>query len=106
MKVAITSTGKGTESILDRHFGRCAFFVIYDTLTGGLEILPNPNRDTGEGAGQASVRLLDSRNVKMIVTGEFGVKIKTLIDSLKIQMVIYNEPDKSVQSVIDMLNRQ
>lgn len=106
MRVAITSTGQSLESKLDQRFGRCAFFVIYDTETGGVEILPNPNKDADEGAGPASVQLVASREVEKIVSGEFGVKIKSLLDSLKIQMVVYKEPEKTVKSVIDMLNNQ
>ncbi len=105
MKVAITSTGNSLESTIDQRFGRCAFFVIYDTETGGVEILPNPNRDAREGAGPASVQLVASRDVQKIVSGEFGVKIKSLLDSLRIQMVVYKEPEKTVQSVIDMLKK-
>jgi len=33
------------------------------------------------------VQLVASRNVKKIVSGEFGMKIKPLLDSLKIQMI-------------------
>lgn len=106
MKVAITSTGQSLESTIDQRFGRCAFFVIYDTETGGVEILPNPNRDAEEGAGPASVQLVASKDVQKIVSGEFGVKIKSLLDSLKIQMVVYKEPEKTVKSVIYMLNNQ
>jgi predicted Fe-Mo cluster-binding NifX family protein len=105
MKVAITSTGNSLDSTIDQRFGRCAFFVIYDTETGGVEILPNPNREAQEGAGPASVQLVASRNVKKIISGEFGVKIKSLLDSLGIQMVVYKEPEKTVQSVIDMLKK-
>jgi len=103
MKVAITSTGQSLDSTLDQRFGRCAFFFIYDTETGGMEIIPNPNKEAEEGAGPASVQLVASRNVQKIISGEFGVKIKSLLDSLKIQMVVYKEPEKSIQSIIDML---
>ncbi|MDX9728888.1 MAG: NifB/NifX family molybdenum-iron cluster-binding protein [Bacteroidales bacterium] len=106
MKVAITSTGQSLESPIDQRFGRCAFFVIYDTETGGVEILPNPNRDAEEGAGPASVQLVASKEVQKIISGEFGMKIKSLLDSLKIQMVVYKEPEKTVKSVIYMLNNQ
>lgn len=106
MKVAITSTGQSLESTLDQRFGRCTFFVIYDTETGGVEILPNPNKDAEDGAGPASVQMVASKEVQKIVSGEFGVKIKSLLDSLKIQMVVYKEPEKTVKSVIEMLNNQ
>jgi predicted Fe-Mo cluster-binding NifX family protein len=106
MKVAITSTGNTLASNLDQRFGRCAYFVIYDTETRGMEIIPNPNREAEEGAGPASVQLVASRNVGKIISGEFGMKIKSLLDSLKIQMIVYKEPDKSIQSIIDMLSKQ
>ncbi len=104
MKVAITSSGNSLESKLDQRFGRCGFFVIYDTETRGMEFIPNPNKDSQEGAGPASVQLVASRNVEKIVSGEFGIKIKSLLDSLKIQMIILKQPEKSISEIIEMLN--
>jgi predicted Fe-Mo cluster-binding NifX family protein len=105
MKVAITSTGNNLESNLDQRFGRCSFFVIYDTETRGMEFIPNPNKEAQEGAGPASVQLVASRDVKKIISGEFGIKIKSLLDSLKIQMIVLKEPEKSVNEIIEMLNK-
>jgi len=104
MKVAITSSGNTMESKLDQRFGRCSFFVIYDSETKGMEFIPNPNKDAQEGAGPASVQLVASRNVSKIISGEFGIKIKSLIDSLKIQMIALKDSDKSINEVIEMLN--
>ena len=104
MRVAITSTGTTLESTLDQRFGRCAYFVFYDTVNKGLEFIPNPNKEAEEGAGPAAVQLVASREVKKIVSGEFGLKIKPLLDSLKIQMIALKEPEKTIQEVIDMLN--
>jgi len=104
MKVAITSNGNTLESKLDQRFGRCGYFVIYDTETKGVEFIPNPNKDAQEGAGPSSVQLVASRNVRKIISGEFGLKIKSLLDSLKIQMIVLKQPEKSIKEVIDMLN--
>lgn len=103
MKVAITSTGNSPGSKLDQRFGRCAYFVVFDTDTRSMEFIPNPNKDVLEGAGPASVQLVASKDVKKIVSGEFGFKIKPLLDSLRIQMVVYKEPDRTVQEIIEML---
>jgi predicted Fe-Mo cluster-binding NifX family protein len=104
MKIAITSTGDTLASKLDQRFGRCSYFVIFDTETRGMEFLPNPNKDAQEGAGPASVQLVASKNVDKIISGEFGIKIKSLVDSLKIQMIVLKQPEKSIKEVIDMLN--
>lgn len=104
MKVCITSNGNTLESKLDERFGRCAFFVIYDTGSKATEFIPNPHKDAESGAGPAAVQLVASRGVSKIVAGEFGIKIKSLLDSLKIQMIVFKNPDKKIQEVIDMLN--
>ena len=104
MKVAITSTGNTLESKLDQRFGRCSYFVIYDTETKSIEFIPNPNKDAPNGAGPASVQIVASRNVGKIISGEFGIKIKSLLDSLKIQMIVLKEPEKTIDKIIKMLN--
>ncbi|HOO98298.1 MAG TPA: NifB/NifX family molybdenum-iron cluster-binding protein [Bacteroidales bacterium] len=104
MKVAITSTGSTPDSKVDQRFGRCSYFAVYDTETKDTEFLANPNRDAREGAGPASVQIVASKKVQKIISGEFGIKIKSLLDSLNIQMIVLKDPEKSIQEVINMLN--
>lgn len=104
MKVAITSTGNTLESTIDPRFGRCSYFVIYDIDTKAMEFIPNPNKSADEGAGPASVQVVASKEVNKIISGEFGMKIKSLLDSLKIQMVIVKDTDKTISEIIEMLN--
>jgi predicted Fe-Mo cluster-binding NifX family protein len=104
MKVAVTSTGNSLESTIDKRFGRCAYFIVYDTESKSTEFIPNPNKDIEEGAGPASVQLVASRKVNKIVSGEFGIKIKPLLDSLKIQMIIVKDSEKKIKEIIEMLN--
>ena len=105
MKVAITSSGNQLESKIDQRFGRCAVFVIYDTETKALEFIPNPNKDANNGAGPASVQFVASHHVQKIISGEFGIKIRSLLDSMKIQMTILKDSDKNIREIIDMLNQ-
>lgn len=104
MKVAITSTGNSLESKLDQRFGRCHYFVIYDTESKSMEFIPNPNKEMEENVGAASVELVASRHVNKIVSGDFGIKIKSLLDSLKIQMIVLKQPEISITKIIKMLN--
>ena len=106
MKVAITSTGNTLESAIDQRFGRCSYFVVYDTETKAVEFIPNPKKDAEEGAGPATVQLVASRQVNKIISGEFGMKIKSLLDSLKIQMIVLKESEKKINEIIEMLNHK
>ncbi len=105
MKIAITSTGNTLDSKLDQRFGRCSFFLIYDRETKGIEFIPNPHKDTQEDAGPASVKLVATRGVEKIISGEFGIKIKSLLDSLKVQMIIIKDTEMRVEKIIEMLNQ-
>ncbi len=104
MKVAITSTGNSLESTIDPRFGRCAYFVICDLETGGTEFLPNPNKNASNGAGPASVKVVADKEVSKIVSGEFGMKIKSVLDSLSIQMISIKDHSKTIGEIIEMLN--
>lgn len=105
MKVAITSSGNALKCKLDKRFGRCSYFAIYDTVTKSVEFIPNPNKEAEEGAGPSSVQLVASIPVEKIVSGEFGFKIKSLLVDLRIQMVVVKEPDTTVEDIIRLLNQ-
>lgn len=106
MKVAITSTGNSPEAKIDSRFGRCSYFVVYDTESQSTEFIPNPNKENVEGAGPASVQLVVSRGAEKVVSGEFGAKVKALFDSLKIQLVVLNDPEKKISAIIELLNHK
>jgi predicted Fe-Mo cluster-binding NifX family protein len=105
MKIAITSTGNSPDSKLDSRFGRCAYFVVYDSESHATEFIPNPNKDILEGAGPASAQVVASRGVQKVISGEFGAKVKSIFDSLQIQLIVYNEPEKKISDIIELLNR-
>jgi predicted Fe-Mo cluster-binding NifX family protein len=104
MKIAITSTGNTLEAKLDSRFGRCTYFVIFDTESQATEFIPNQNKENIEGAGPASVQFVASRGVKKVVSGEFGAKVKTIFDQLQIQLIVINDPEKTVSEIIELLN--
>jgi predicted Fe-Mo cluster-binding NifX family protein len=104
MKIALTSTGNSLDAKLDSRFGRCAYFVIFDTETQAVEFVPNAGKENVEGAGPAAVQLVASRGAKKIVSGEFGAKVKALFDSLQIQLIVPGDMDKTIGELIKILN--
>ncbi|MBN1144011.1 MAG: hypothetical protein JXA72_06295 [Bacteroidales bacterium] len=106
MKVAITSTGDNTDAKIDSRFGRCSYFVVYDTESGSTEFIPNPNLESIEGAGPASVQMVASKGVSKVVSGEFGSKVKSIFDQLKIQLIVVNDPSKKISDIIELLNQK
>lgn len=105
MKVAITSSGNSPEANLDSRFGRCAWFAIYDTEIQSIEFIPNIRKENIEGAGEAAVELMISKNVKKIISGEFGAKVKTRFDQIQIQLIILPDQYKTIREIIEYLDR-
>ncbi len=105
MKAAIASVGESTESKMDQRFGRAPFFIVYDTGEGSREVLSNPYASMMEGAGVAAARLLAGKGVGMVISGDFGQKVKTYFDQQKIGMVSLPDGSKTVQQVIGLLKR-
>ena len=72
MKIAISSTGKGSDSVLDMRFGRCEYFQIHDTETGEVKVLENEGKMSSGGAGIAASNQLLNEEVDVIITGKLG----------------------------------
>jgi predicted Fe-Mo cluster-binding NifX family protein len=104
MKIAITSDGNKPDSKLDSRFGRCSYFVLFDTESREMAFLPNPNKESAEGAGPASAQFVASKGVQKVISGEFGPKVKSIFESLQIQAVTMNETGKTISEIIVLLN--
>ena len=72
MKICVTVTDANLDATVDPRFGRCAWFLIVDTETMGLEPLQNPNVSVGGGAGIQAAQMMADRDVQAVLTGNCG----------------------------------
>ncbi len=72
MKIAITSEGKTPDAAVDPRFGRCKYFLIFDTDSGDFETVENVHAQNSGGAGIQTVQMVVSKGVEVILTGNMG----------------------------------
>ena len=72
MKIAITATGNELESETDPRFGRCQYFIIVDSETGGFEAISNESAMASGGAGIQAAQTIIDKGVETVVTGNVG----------------------------------
>ncbi len=72
MKVAISSTGTDPDSQVDPRFGRCAYFIVYDTDDMSFKVYDNDSKALGRGAGIQSAQFIAEKGVKAVLTGNCG----------------------------------
>lgn len=104
MKTAITSNGKTIDSMMDKRFGRCPFFCIFDDETSEYSFHKNPGIEARGGAGPMAVQFLAELGVEKVIAAEFGGKVKGTFDELKIQTLI-NQDEVKIEKIIESLKK-
>ena len=73
MKLAVCAKGEGLNANVDQHFGRCAYFVIVDTVNNEVvESISNTKAGAAGGAGPQAAQLLAGRDIEAVALGNIG----------------------------------
>ena len=82
MKIAITSTGKNLDSLMDPRFGRAPYIVIASSDGDLLEVIDNAvNVNAMRGAGIQAAKSLADRGVDVLLTGHCGPNAFTALQA-------------------------
>lgn len=101
MIVAVSSTGTSLESNVDSRFGRCPFFIIYNTDDDSFEHVENQSRQAMGGAGIQTGQMIANREVKAVITGNVGPNAFKVLEAAG--MEIYSGISGKVSDAIQKL---
>lgn len=87
MKIAIGSEGKTSEDLVSDVCGRATYFQIYENKKL-IEVVKNPFKIGGGGAGSAVAKMLLDKGVEKIICGKLG---DNMIEWLNDKKVPYKE---------------
>ncbi len=87
MKISVTSSGTELKSEVDPRFGRCLFFIIYDTDNDQFEAIENSNIRGMGGVGIQSAQMMADKDVQVIITGNCGPNAFRTINAAGIQLI-------------------
>jgi len=103
MKIAITSQGNDLNAEMDPRFGRCQFFIIYDTETDTFEALDNASMSLGGGAGIQSAQTISEKGAEAILTGNVGPNAFRTLSAAGIE--IFAGVSGKVSEVVDQFKQ-
>lgn len=72
MRICVTASGEGLDSEIDPRFGRCSYFVIYDSETKSVESISNISIAASGGAGIKAAEAVTNAEVNVLLTGSVG----------------------------------
>ena len=87
MKICITSEGNTLEANVDPRFGRCAYFIFYDTGTDKFEALENTNASGMGGVGVQNGQLMAEKGVEVLLTGNLGPNAANVLQQASIKAI-------------------
>ncbi len=87
MKIAVSSSGETMDAQVDPRFGRCQYFIIYDTDSGGMEVLANEFQNASGGAGTQAAQMVVGKGVKAVLTGNCGPNAFAVLQDAGVQVV-------------------
>lgn len=87
MKICVTATGEAPDSPLDPRFGRCGYFIFFDTETGRFETLANQYRESAGGAGIRAGQEIGSRGAEVLLTGKVGPNALEVLNAAGVRIV-------------------
>jgi len=100
MKVAIGSKGKTIEDEVSEVCGRAPYFLLFEDKEL-VEVIDNPFRKGGGGAGAGMAKLLIDKGAELVICGNFGGYMK---DWLEDKNVPYKEEnDKLIKDILNEL---
>ncbi|MBN1444531.1 MAG: NifB/NifX family molybdenum-iron cluster-binding protein [Candidatus Omnitrophica bacterium] len=87
MKICITADGNSLEANVDPRFGRCAYFIFYDTETDNFEALDNTNAAGMGGVGVQNGQLMAEKGVEFVLTGNLGPNAANVLQQAGIKAI-------------------
>jgi predicted Fe-Mo cluster-binding NifX family protein len=87
MKIAVSSTGKNLDSLIDQRFGRCAYFAIVETEDMSFQIVDNESASLGGGAGIQSAQFVAAQGAKFVITGNCGPNAINTLSAAGVKLI-------------------
>jgi predicted Fe-Mo cluster-binding NifX family protein len=86
-RIAIASDGKTVEALVAPKAARSSYYLIFDESGELREVVDNPHKNVGSGAGPLAAEFLASKEVTLVVAGLFGAKMVAALDNKGIRRV-------------------
>lgn len=96
MKVAVSATGNTPGALVDRQFGRCKWFLVFEEKKEKIKAIENSYAAVQTGAGIGCAQDLIQEGVKVVISGQIGPKAYEVFNQAGVE--VYLTPsDVSVQ---------
>lgn len=87
MKTAFSTNGDSIQDSIEPAFGRCRNFLVVESGSGSVQVVPNPGSASFGGAGVQAAEALIRMGIGKLVTGSVGPNAKPLLEAADMVVV-------------------
>jgi predicted Fe-Mo cluster-binding NifX family protein len=87
MKICITATNEELDSQIDPRFGRCTYFIIFDSETKKFKSISNISNAAAHGAGIQAAQTVRDEGAEVVITGNVGPNAFQALSAAGIKIV-------------------
>lgn len=87
MIICIASSETTSDGVISPIFGRCPYYIFYDTEKDSYEALSNPSVTMGGGAGIQAAQFVVNKGAKTVISGNIGPNSAGVLQSAGIEMI-------------------
>jgi len=103
MKIAISSSGMTLESDVDPRFGRCPYYIIYETENDSFEPVENKSGQAAGGAGIQAAQMISSMKVESVISGNIGPNAFRVLSAASVK--IYSGATGSIKNAVEKFKK-
>jgi predicted Fe-Mo cluster-binding NifX family protein len=98
MIVAVCSSEKHETAPIDTRFGRCPYFMLYNSEKDEYWAVENTAKDAPGGAGGKAVQLLIGESADIVIAPEIGPKAADVLVEFEIPVYLPPSPGEAAYS--------
>jgi len=103
MKIAVSSDSATLKSNVDPRFGRCPYYIIYDTESDDFKSVENKSGQAAGGAGIQAAQMISDMNIKSVITGNIGPNAFRVLSAASIE--VYSGATGSVKDAVEKFKK-
>jgi predicted Fe-Mo cluster-binding NifX family protein len=103
MKIAVSSDGANLDSNVDPRFGRCPYYIIYDTESDEFKSVENNSGQASGGAGIQAAQTISDMKIESVITGNIGPNAFRVLSAASIK--VYSGATGSVKDAVEKFKK-
>ena len=96
-RIAVASEGKTQTASVSNQAARCTNYLIFNSAGKFVEVINNPYKEAGGGAGPSVANFLAQKGVTLVIAKTFGNK---MINAMKSKNITYFEINGNADEVV------